>query len=846
MLPALILTFSCKEMKLDIEELKDRLDVLEGTTIISINQQISAINTSISDLKDMDKALDSYIKTLEATATDLQKQIDEANAEISKVESELGEEITAIEQSLLNELNTAKEAIKTELTAINKTLDELKAKGEALDKKISDLQTYVDTELSSTKDWANTTFSTLTQYEQTQTEISTIKAHIEQINAGMIAMETRMTGKIANDIKTAIDALRSELSTDYITKIDSAVNTVTQAYTTAISSARSEITAAYTTAIATAISESEANLKAWINKQLVNGYYDIATIDGKLSALSTRLDETDSELQKQITEQKITLEASKKELTTAYENAIKEAIEGNNGVISAAIATAVKEVEDMLKEQMEAISLKIAAISDSLADLEDAFVNRIQSIKFIPEFSDRKVKFSGISGAVLDFMIAPEEQAEALTEAWNADKNIIKAYLRYTSAPSSRAVCEPIELAVVSVTSNGKGDISVLVKENPDTPLSSDFWNDKQDALVYLRISDGANDIISELIDVVGHMMPAMLLSENGTANCYIVSKSGSYGFKAVKGTSRESAGAVASTEVLWESFGTDETPNASDLIKSTSYQDGYIVFQTADTFKEGNAVIAAKDVANKIIWSWHIWLTDEPQEQIYYNNAGIMMDRNIGATSATPGDVGALGLLYQWGRKDPFLGSSSISSNTLAKSTGTWPTIVSSDALNGTIEYATANPTAFITRNDSNNDWYYTGDTTTDNTRWTTSELSKSIYDPCPAGWRVPEGGSNGVWSKALGSPSSFTDNSLYDSTNEGINFSGKFGETPTIWYPASGMRYSGDSSLKNVGYSVGYWSVSPQDGNAHRFHYFCDGIVNPSNSNCRATGYAIRCVKE
>ena len=549
LLPALILTFSCKEMKLDIEELKDRLDVLEGTTIISINQQISAINTSISDLKDMDKALDSYIKTLEATATDLQKQIDEANAEISKVESELGEEITAIEQSLLNELNTAKEAIKTELTAINKTLDELKAKGEALDKKISDLQTYVDTELSSTKDWANMTFSTLTQYEQTQTEISTIKAHIEQINAGMIAMETRMTGKIANDIKTAIDALRSELSTDYITKIDSAVNTVTQAYTTAISSARSEITAAYTTAIATAISESEANLKAWINKQLVNGYYDIATIDGKLSALSTRLEETDSELQKQITEQKIALEASKKELTTAYENAIKEAIEGNNGVISVAIATAVKEVEDMLKEQMEAISLKIAAISDSLADLEDAFVNRIQSIKFIPEFSDRKVKFSGISGAVLDFMIAPEEQAEALTEAWNADKNIIKAYLRYTSAPSSRAVCEPIELAVVSVTSNGKGDISVLVKENPDTPLSSDFWNDKQDALVYLRISDGANDIISELIDAVGHMMPAMLLSENGTANCYIVSKSGSYGFKAVKGTSRESAGAFGHHE---------------------------------------------------------------------------------------------------------------------------------------------------------------------------------------------------------------------------------------------------------------------------------------------------------
>ena len=126
------------------------------------------------------------------------------------------------------------------------------------------------------------------------------------------------------------------------------------------------------------------------------------------------------------------------------------------------------------------------------------------------------------------------------------------------------------------------------------------------------------------------------------------------------------------------------------------------------------------------------------------------MMDRNLGATSATPGDVGALGLLYQWGRKDPFLGSSSISSDIEAKSTGTWPSAVSSDSSNGTIAYATANPTTFITRNNSNYDWYYTGSGTNDNTRWTTSAATKSIYDPCPAGWRVPDGGSNGVWSKA------------------------------------------------------------------------------------------------
>ena len=159
-------------------------------------------------------------------------------------------------------------------------------------------------------------------------------------------------------------------------------------------------------------------------------------------------------------------------------------------------------------------------------------------------------------------------------------------------------------------------------------------------------------------------------LSLSGTANCYVVSNAGFYYFKSVKGNSSTSVGTVSSVAVLWESFGTSTTPSVGDLVKSVSYKDGNIYFDTATTFKEGNAVIAAKNSSGEILWSWHIWFTDQPQGQEYYNNAGTMMDRNLGATSATPGDVGALGLLYQWGRKDPFLGSSLISSSTQAKST--------------------------------------------------------------------------------------------------------------------------------------------------------------------------------
>ena len=331
-------------------------------------------------------------------------------------------------------------------------------------------------------------------------------------------------------------------------------------------------------------------------------------------------------------------------------------------------------------------------------------------------------------------------------------------------------------------------------------------------------------------------------LSLSASANCYIVSEAGIYKFKTVKGNSSASIGSAESAAILWETSGTSISPEMCDLISALCYKDGYIAFKTADTFKEGNAVIAAKDASGNILWSWHIWFTDQPEEHVYYNNAGTMMDRNLGATSATPGDVCANGLLYQWGRKDPFLGSA-------GEATIAWPSWQSSNSSRATVEYAISHPTTFITYNVSNRDWYYTGSSSTDDTRWTTSDKTKSIYDPCPAGWRVPDGGGSGVWSKALGLSSSFTNSSLYDSTNIGINFSGKFGSASVIWYPASGYKDSYNGVVKNsshYGYNGCYWSASPDDYYACGLFFYENGKVNPSSSDYRAEGKSVRCLRE
>ena len=317
-------------------------------------------------------------------------------------------------------------------------------------------------------------------------------------------------------------------------------------------------------------------------------------------------------------------------------------------------------------------------------------------------------------------------------------------------------------------------------------------------------------------------------LSAAGTANCYLVQQAGDYKFKSVIGNTDATVGNVKSVEVLWESFGTDEMPNVGDLIASASYKNGYIRFSTPETFRDGNAVIAAKNSKGTILWSWHIWCAEEGfNGQVYYNDAGTMMDRNLGATSATPGDVGALGLMYQWGRKDPFLGSSSISSSVLAVSTGTW-NITSG----GSTANTEANPMTFYTSMHlPNRNWM----------------SIKTAYDPCPAGWRVPEGGDNGVWAKALGKTKDV--NVPNDYTNRGINYTGAFGADETIWYPCSGLRNRfGDGGLDEVGSLSFYWSCSHHEisNYAYGLHFNCYGNVTPSSTSIQSDGYPVRCLKE
>ena len=178
-----------------------------------------------------------------------------------------------------------------------------------------------------------------------------------------------------------------------------------------------------------------------------------------------------------------------------------------------------------------------------------------------------------------------------------------------------------------------------------------------------------------------------------------------------------------------------------------------------------GNALLALKASDGTILWSWHIWVVDDLADQTYTNCKGqpTFMDRNLGATSNEYGNRYAVGLYYQYGRKDPFVIRTD---NVTIASSGDYytPDMEITDVevrttSNGNMSWSIKNPNKRIVYSTAASgnppkgflNWVsQTGEI--DNNWGNPNKVAsvaecndsrggyKTIYDPCPAGYRVPD----------------------------------------------------------------------------------------------------------
>ena len=535
------------------KDLKDMIKSLEGTAgdlqkaIAENGTKIEAVNA------DLAKALD------ELRSTDA-KDKEEVMAALTAAKAEIIARLDAMKteaEKKLEAVNGTIAALQEKDTQLEKKISDLK---DYADNVLAEAKEHADKGIAGAKDWALATFSTLESQKAIEEDIASIKGSVEGLKASVADLEKRLTEKFSKDLETAVAGLDS--------KISEQVTALTTAYTNAISTAKTEIETAYTAAIKSAIENLEASLKDWVNETLT-GYSTVAAteagiaalkddlegqlssqkayLEGLLTSLSNDMTKNNAELKKlvdanakaieankkaieesakKITQLESDLAAAKTEIKTAYEKAISDAVSASEGKltkeISDRIAEVNKSIDDKvtkvqnavdaltvkvadLEKSVQAISNDLNTLKNSVKDLEDRLNARIQSISYIPTYTDRVEEvyytftnrnINYVKDLALQFEVMPHEAAQKVT---------VEQVSGQAAYPQTRAG-SLTSFEVKSVSGDADGILTVVI--DPVKFLNNNHYNSNYGtmgkAAVRVAVSDSktGGSIASEYISI--------------------------------------------------------------------------------------------------------------------------------------------------------------------------------------------------------------------------------------------------------------------------------------------------------------------------------------------------------
>lgn len=247
------------------------------------------------------------------------------------------------------------------------------------------------------------------------------------------------------------------------------------------------------------------------------------------------------------------------------------------------------------------------------------------------------------------------------------------------------------------------------------------------------------------------------------------------------------------------------------------------------------------------VLWSINVWMTPTPEEHAYKN--GVVMDRNLGAFNVVD-DWKSNGVYFQWGRPTPFgWGAKGFES-------------IATEATS--VRFSIENPRKLLcteTVSNTKSDWYlgaWTNSRTdrkddlwgnpNDSNGSTNPESGrKSIYDPCPKGWRIV---SPAILAEVEGAAEpDNTRNNVYalKYCYDGTNYA---------YWPCSGARWGsnlkGDRTATNTKTSALYWSNSPassytnEKDNGGRCLYYNYANKTWTYTAGRSHALSVRCMKD
>lgn len=303
-------------------------------------------------------------------------------------------------------------------------------------------------------------------------------------------------------------------------------------------------------------------------------------------------------------------------------------------------------------------------------------------------------------------------------------------------------------------------------------------------------------------------------------------------------------------------------------------------------TIRQGNAVIAIKDASGTVLWSWHIWVTDEDINKTievtnYQNKKYNFMPVNIGwcdantityaersckvkftagtqskeitikqaAASITTGDNSPY---YQWGRKDPFLPS-----NGLGNINKTWydkdgtpstasPKVMDLSTGATCIKNYVLNPNVMHSSLYGDNTYYNLWNVNTTIASRNDDPVIKTIYDPCPIGFTLPASNAFTGFTVMGDNTTNVSEiNGTWDSSKKGWNFYTNSSKSKTIFFPVLMHRNYSNGELIDTG-SGYYVSAIPYTVATSRGMELALSFLKPFFNTYRGNGISARPSKE
>ncbi len=472
------MTTSCNDYDDDIANLNERIDNLESVTIASMQSQITSIQSSITSLQ----------SNLSSSISSLTSQIESVSGDVDDLESTMQSELASLESTLKAYVDGEIDDVEEALSKLESSLSNYYTK-EGVQSYVNSLllNYYTKTEVDNLFSQASSAVATeIADRKEAdsylQSQIDSLESIISDLKTQIAVLQTEgtYTAKDIEELEAAVEENEDAIDAlqDQIEDNEAAIAT--------LESALSELAADF--------DEFVAGLDAWFGEQFATYIENYVTYDylvKYVSGVAVALwEQILSELKDPSTDYYQAVLAIVKSITDDLDTRLTQA-ESDIDVLEedlAALEKAFEAYKAEMAETIAAIEDRLDALETDVDDLQertdsletyvDSLASRIQSMVYIPAYSDGKVYVKGkqyVTDAdgnevvlycpstevgvydnvlTVEFFVSPASAGDAIVEAWNNEQT--RGQIRLlTNEATVKANTSETTLSIVNVMGSG-------------------------------------------------------------------------------------------------------------------------------------------------------------------------------------------------------------------------------------------------------------------------------------------------------------------------------------------------------------------------------------------------------